>query len=308
MRPLSVLHKAWALAGVLLALALGGCGDQAGEAGPKYSARPQTPVNEKVYRLAIHPLHNPQKLYALYAPLADYLNRRIPGLRLEVEASSSYAHYETKVQAREPEFLLPNPYQTLKALDRGYTVLAEAGDSQDFRGIFIVRKDSPLHQPQDLKGKVVAYPAPTALAAAMMPQQWLASRGLGVMREVDNRYVGSQESAILNALHRKAEAATTWPPPWRAFQRDHPQEAAQLKVIWHTPPLINNAIMARKDVPAALVNQLRERLLRLHEDPEGASILWKMETKRFNPADDARYRAAVGGFLRDFQAEVGPLP
>lgn len=302
------LHSAALLAASMVGIALSGCSAEPEETGPGYRAMPQAKSVEKTYRLAIHPLHNPQKLYERYAPLAEYLSQHIPGLQLEVEASNSYAHYETKIRDRAPEFLLPNPYQTLMALDMGYRVVAEAGDSEDFHGIFIVRKDSPLNSPGKLEGKVVAYPAATALAAAMLPQKWLVDQGVKVMQAVDNRYVGSQESAILNVLHRKADAAATWPPPWRAFQRDYPEDAAQLRVIWETPSLINNSLMARKDVPADLVNQLRECLMHMHEDPEGARILMGMETQRINPADDARYQAVVGGFLKKYQAQVGPLP
>jgi phosphonate transport system substrate-binding protein len=295
-----------ALAGSL-AVSLAGCGRTEEDAGPGYQAAPPEGSAGAGRHLAIHPLHNPLKLFEFYAPLVDYLNRRIPGLDMALEASNNYAHYEGKIRARTPAFLLPNPYQTLMALDLGYNVIAEAGDSDDFHGIFIVRKDSPLARPADLAGKRVAYPAPTALAAAMMPQYWLAEQGLDV-RALDNRYVGSQESAILNALHREADIAVTWPPPWRAFQRDHPEDAAQLRLIWQTPPLINNAFMARDDMPEPQVSQLRALLLRLHEDPEGAALLWKMETHRFHPADNARYRNVVGGFLNAYQARVGPLP
>jgi phosphonate transport system substrate-binding protein len=276
--------------------------------GPEYDVKPSSVSTDTVYRFAIHPLHNPQKLFAVYTPLMEYLNRRVPGVIFEVEASNSYPHYETKLQAREPEFVLPNPYQTLKALDWGYDVLAEAGNSSDFKGIFIARKDSRITKPEDLHGKVIAYPAATALAAAMMPQQWLAENGLPVMQAAKNEYVGSQESSILNAYHQKSAVSATWPPPWRAFQQDHPKEAAGLKVLWETPPLINNSVMVRNDIPKPLANQVREVLHRMHEDPEGAAILYKMHTAAFYPADNARYRSTVGGFLTQYTTQVGPLP
>ena len=42
-------------------------------------------------------------------------------------------------------------------------------DDNNFRGIFIVRKDTNIQQVSDIKNKTVSYPAPTALAATMMP-------------------------------------------------------------------------------------------------------------------------------------------
>ena len=43
-----------------------------------------------------------------------------------------------------------------------------AGNQGDFKGIFIVRKDSGITKPADLKGQLVSYPSPTALAGMMV--------------------------------------------------------------------------------------------------------------------------------------------
>ena len=153
--------------------------------------------------------------------------------------------------------LLPNPWQTLEAMKVGYHVIAMAGDAEDFKGIFIVRKDSGIKTPADLRGKVVSYPSPTALAACIMPQYFLHRNGIDVNRDIENAYVGSQESSIMNAYLGKSAAGATWPPPWRLFQQDHPAEAAQLKVIWETPSLLNNSVMVRDDVPAAVGRRVR---------------------------------------------------
>lgn len=293
------------LAALCAALLLVAC-DKPAEPPPlRYGAAPATPV-PPAFRFAVHPLHNPKKLSEAYQPLIDYLNRELPGVRLELESSLNYQSYEKKFRARAPEFLLPNPWQTLEAMKVGYRVLAMAGDAQDFKGIFIVRKDSRIARPADLKGRAVSYPSHTALAACVMPQFFLHRHGIDIRRDIQNLYVGSQESAIMHAYLGNAAAAATWPPPWRLFQRDHPQEAAQLKVIWETPPLLNNAVMARDDVPPELVARLRQLLLDLEDKPEGAAILAAMATTRFHAADDASYRA-VRDFVAHFERTVRPV-
>jgi phosphonate transport system substrate-binding protein len=140
-----------------------------------------------------------------------------------------------------------------------------------------------------------------------MPQLWLATQGLDVRRDTESRYVGSQESAILNAYLKEADAGATWPPPWRAFQKAHPNEAAQLRVIWETPSLISNAVMARSDLPADLVERVRNTLLRLGEDAEGRHVLEAMETARIHPATDASYQV-VRRFIADYETRVGKRP
>lgn len=271
----------------------------------QYSSTPEEGA-VPVYRFAIHPLHNPRKLVEAYQPLVDYLNAHLKGVHLELEASRDYQAYEEKLLARKPEFLLPNPWQTLQAIKVGYHVIAMAGDAKDFKGIFIARKDSAIKNPADLKGKVVSYPSHTALAAAIMPQYYLHTHGINVNTDIKNSYVGSQESSIMNVYLRKSAAGATWPPPWRLFQKDHPNEAAQLEVKWETPPLMNNSVMVRDDVPGDLRDQVKRILNSLDQTPQGRTILVGMETARFHPADDASYRP-VQEYITRFERNVRPV-
>ncbi|HEY5994325.1 MAG TPA: PhnD/SsuA/transferrin family substrate-binding protein, partial [Gallionellaceae bacterium] len=82
--------------------------------GPDYTTR--QPAG-KEYIFAVHPLHNPARLFEVYGPLIDYLNRNIPGVTFRLEASRNYEAFEEKLYGRKFGFALPNPYQTLKSLD-----------------------------------------------------------------------------------------------------------------------------------------------------------------------------------------------
>ena len=290
---------------LLLVGCLGACDPPAPERPLQYSSAPIA-TTFPVYRFAVHPLHNPQMLAANYQPLIDHLNAQLTGAQLELEASRDYQAFEKKYAAREPAFLLPNPWQTLQAMKLGYRVIAMAGDAQDFKGIFIVRKDSGIRQPADLKGKAVSYPSHTALAAAIMPQYFLHQHGLVVTQDIRNLYVGSQESAIMNAYLRQSAAGVTWPPPWRLFQKNHPREAQELQVIWETPPLVNNSVMVRENVPEPLTQQVRSALLALAQSSAGQSILRGMETAAFHPADNASYEV-VAQYVKQFEAVVRPV-
>jgi len=67
-------------------------------------------------------------------------------------------------------------------------------------------------------------------------------------------------------------AGVTWPPPWRAFRKEHPLEAEALKVVWDTPPLLNNAVIVRDDLPVSVTERVRELLLALDGTPAGQAI------------------------------------
>jgi len=260
-----------------------------------------------VYRFGVHPLHNPQRLSEVFSPLMDYLSEQVPGVRFKLEASRNYPAYDRKLAALEHHFSLPNPYQTTLAIKAGYRVFAKMGDDEQFRGIILVRKDSDIARPADLRGKAVSYPAPTALAATMMPQYYLQTHGVDVNMDLDNRYVGSQESSIMNVFLRQTAAASTWPPPWRALSAERPELAEQLEVKWETAPLINNALVVHPQVPAQTVRRVRQLLVELHQHARGQRILAAMELSRFEPASNQTY-AVVDDFLHKFSEQVRPLP
>lgn len=302
----SVLARQVYLPTVLLMLLLSGCSSPEQQAtGPVYSQEPRA-IRSSTYLFAVHPLLNPAKLNETYNPLMHYLNRQLPDSRFELEASRDYAAFEQKIASKKPALLLPNPWQTLLAMDAGYTVIAISGDPKEFKGIFLVRKDSGIRRPADLKGKSVCYPSPTALAACIMPQYFLYQKGINTNKDIKNSYVGTHDSVIMNVFQGRAAAGGTWPPPWQAFQEEHPAEAAQLEQIWETPHLINNSVMVRADLPKALQEKIKSVLVQLDSSPEGRNILAGMNIDRFRGATDQDYEV-VRGYISRFEKVVRPV-
>lgn len=275
----------------------------------KYSEpefRSKSPKEYKEYVFAIHPLHNPEKLFQIYAPLIDYLNSKTNGIIFRLEASRNYAEFEKKLYSRSFEFALPNPYQTLMSLKYGYKVIAKMGDDHKFTGIILVRNDSGIKNISDLKGKKVSYPSETALAACIMPQYFFYQHGLNINKDIENIYVGSQESSIMNVYLGDVSAGVTWPLPWETFQKEHPDISKDLTVKWETEPLLNNGVVARDDVPFEIVNNVENLLTNMHTTSEGKKILSHIPLSRFELAENKNYKV-IDDFLKKFSKNVRPL-
>jgi phosphonate transport system substrate-binding protein len=284
-----------------------GCSKEAPPAPLQYANQAATTEPHTHYVFLVHPLYNPQLLHQKFEPLMAYLGRQIADTVFDLETANDYADFERKLQDHKADFALPNPYHAAIARDWGYQVIAKMGDDSVFKGIFIVRNDSPIRRPADLKGKVVAYPAPTALAAAMMPQLYLQKHGVDVLTEVKNIYVGTHNSSIMNAYLKQSAASATWPAAWKAFQKSNPAEAADLHVIWETPTLIQNAIIARNEVPAALNARVTQLLTTLQDSEEGRSLLTGIDTQSFVRANNQDFEV-VRQFLKEYNHSVNKLP
>lgn len=299
LRPIVLAATAFVLA------ALGGCREEGGYA-PTYapSYAPAAAGGRRVFIFGVHPLHNPERLHADYGPIVDLVNKRLTGAAVRLEASRSYDEFDKKLYARRFDFALPNPYQTVNSLRRGYRVFGKMGDDRSFRGIILVRKDGGIRTVADLKGKAVSFPAATALAATMMPLYYLHTHGLDARRDIRRMYSGSQESSMMNVYLGKSAAGATWPPPWEAFQRSDPERARELVVRWETPSLVNNGLVVRDDVPKDVADAFARALFSLHTDPAGRRLLAALPLERFEPADAAAY-APVVAFLKTYEEAIG---
>jgi len=290
---------------LIMVLLLSGCGrNDDNRYQPSFSDA-AAPVSSN-YIFGVHPLHNPQRLHEVFAPLTQYLSDNIDEASFSLEASRNYAAYDEKLYAKRFHFSLPNPFQTINAIDKGYRVFAKMGDDENFRGIILIRKDSGIEKISDLIGQSISYPAPTALAATMMPQLYLQDHGINVVTELDNRYVGSQESSILNVQLGHTLAGATWPPPWEALRKERPELSQELEIKWQTEPLINNGLVVLPEVPEAITLQVSALLLDLHNHDEGRQILKRMMLSRFEPANDTSYNK-VRDFVIEFDAKVRPV-
>ncbi len=290
------------------ALALmAGCGKESPVPAIRYDSKAAAVDGKTHWVFLVHPLYNPQLLQQKFEPLMEYLDSQMPGNLFDLETANDYADFERKLKQHSADLALPNPYHATLAQDWGYHVIAKMGDDSVFKGIFIVRNDSPVQQPSDLKGKVVAYPAPTALAAAMMPQLYLQKHGVDVQTDIHNIYVGTHNSSIMNAYLKQSAASATWPTAWKAFQQSNPGEAAELRVIWETPTLIQNAIIVRNELPQAIGTRVLELLTTLEHSAQGRELLAGIDTQNFVAASNQDYEV-VRRFLKEYKSSVLKQP
>jgi len=131
----------------------------------------------------------------------------------------------------------------------------------------------------------------------------LQTHGLDINRDIDCRYVGSQDSSIMNVLLGHTDAGATWPVPWKLFVAEHPEQAAELEVKWQTEALVNVGWVVRNDVPDELISRFAEQLFSLQHDEAGRKLLESISISNFEAATDETY-APIRQFLEAFDRTV----
>ncbi|TAN70440.1 MAG: phosphate/phosphite/phosphonate ABC transporter substrate-binding protein [Magnetospirillum sp.] len=252
----------------------------------------------------IHPYSNPQDLFEAYEPVARYLEGKVPGIRIEIEASRDYADFEAKLAAGHFHLALPNPYETVLSLQHGYGVVAKMTPDDDFRGLIIARKDRHIRTLRQLAGKTVSFPSPTAVAATMLPLWVLHGQGLDVGKTVQAKFVGSQFSSLLNAYAGDVDACGSTVRFWRVWSRDNAEKAAEMEVVARTDSLPHNGVVVRHDVDKVLAARLAEALAGMDSDPNLDQSRFKQDQAHFELANDAAYQP-VREFLARYDQAIG---
>jgi phosphonate transport system substrate-binding protein len=254
--------------------------------------------------VGIHPYLNTQKTFLAYEPIIRYLEKNIPSTHFTLETSLDYGDYERKLYAGHFDLALPNPLQTLESTKYGYRIVAKMKPDSVFRGVIVARKENHIRFVEQLRHKPISFPASTALAATLMPKMLLYEKGLNVDKDAMPRYVGSQYSSIMNAYSKDTIAAATWPTPWITWQKENPEKAQEMELIWETPLLVNNGFVVRSNLDHNLSEKIVTLLCALDTSPEGKKLLEDAGFEGFERASAKTY-IPVETFLKQYNRALG---
>ena len=271
---------------------------------PTISSAPVTP-SQPEYSFGVMPLHNAVRLFDVYNPLIEEINRHVSGFTIKLETAIDHPHYETKVLQRKLNFVMLNSHLVIPAEERGYVIIGKTADN--IRGIILVRADSKIRRVADLKGASISFGSRTDLPGDMMPKLLLKQNGLNVDRQAAPKYVRSPESVILNVFYGRTVAGCVPESAWLSFRASRPEIARELVARWRTDPIIGLGLLARNDVPRERVQTVARALFELNASERGREILAALGISSFKPANEATYDR-VWEFLNDYRRAFGRTP
>ncbi len=214
-----------------------------------------------------------------WVPILDWLGERA-GVRIGFRTAPDIPAFEARLAAGQYDLAYMNPYHyTVYQAAPGYQAFAKERD-QRLRGILVVRKDSPITDIAQLRGQPIAFPAPAAFAASLLPQAALRQAGV----PIEPHFVRSHESVYL------AVAKGLYPAGGgieRTFENTAPGTREQLRVLWQTAQFTPHAFAAHPRVDPLLVARIRDAMVAMTDSPPGKALLEALEFKGIAPAADA---------------------
>jgi phosphonate transport system substrate-binding protein len=234
--------------------------------------------NQKTLSFGIVPQQSAARLATLWTPVCRYISERT-GQQLVFKTAKDIPTFEQRLAAGEYDIAYMNPYHyTVFSIDPGYRAFARETEKR-IRGIVVVRKDSAYQSIGELDGKTLAFPAPAAFAASVLPRAYFKKNGIAITPQ----YVKSHDSVYL-AVSRGIY------PAGGGIQRtfDNISEAtrAGLRILWTTPGFTPHAFAAHPRLSAATVEALVKVLAAMGRDADGRKLLGNLNFQPIGPARD----------------------
>lgn len=227
------------------------------------------------------PQQSASELARLWTPILRHLENET-GYRFKFTTAKDIPTFERRVAAGEYDFAYMNPYHyTVFHRSPGYAVFAKERDWK-LTGIIVVRKDSVYTSIDQLNGAAIAFPAPAAFAASVLPHAALQRAGV----RITAKYVASHDSvyrAVVKGLFPAGGGIE------RTFETIAPDVRDQLRILWKTPAFTPHAIAAHPRVPAAVVTRIGQAMYKMDQDPAGRALLKAIGFKGIAPARDDEY-------------------
>jgi phosphonate transport system substrate-binding protein len=241
-----------------------------------------TPRAEQKYVFGVVPQFEQRKLFAIWKPIIDDLERRT-GLSFDLVTTLKIQDFEKEFIQGNFDFAYMNPYHILKAVPaQGYIPLVR--DKAPLRGVLVVRKDGPIRTVAELSGKVVAFPSPNALGAALLMRADL-ERLYHI--KVTPLYVKTHSSVYLHVVKDLTAAGGG---VQKSLQEQSPDIRDALRVLYTTRPLPSHPVAAHPRVPKEQREKVRRALLAMGADPEGNELLSRIPMKEITAASMDDYK------------------
>ncbi len=235
----------------------------------------------KTLTFGVVPQQSAGKLARNWGPILKYVEGKT-GIALRFATAPSIPEFEKRMAQGEYDISYMNPYHyTVFHEAPGYEAFAKAKGKQ-IKGIVVVQKDSPIADLSELQGSVMAFPAPAAFAASVLPRAHLSNENI----DVEPKYVSSHDSVYLSVARGLYPAGGG---VMRTLNSIDEGIRDQLRILWTTEPYTSHALAAHPRVQSESVQKIQQALISLETTEEGQNYLKALSWKGVEAADDARW-------------------
>ncbi len=241
--------------------------------------------------------NEPDRMLKVFGPMLARLRERLAPAGVEVGElviARDLDDLSQRLARGEVEFVVETVFPTLVLEERSRNLepalVVVRREQRTYRSVFFTKKDAPIHDLADLRGRILVLQVPRSTSAFALPKAELERAGLAVVSADDPRSTRRDVRYVLAlaeinqavwVLHGKGDAGAFNEGDWAALPE---RIRSQLRVFHETPPLVRGLLSFRRSLEPRVRLLSEEALLSLDDDEAGrAALAAASGVTRFEP-------------------------
>lgn len=250
----------------------------------------------KTIKVAFLPLYSTIMLFDRYDPLMRYLSRKT-GREFKMVVPKDFEDFTEVVTSGAVDFSYQNPYifsliskdaqirPLVTTVGDDSTLNGEIEAVDTYRGVIIVRDDSPVRSIEELKKKIILITSYKSAGGYLSQKIHLQRLGIETDRDMTIIDAKRQENVILGVYRGEADAGFVRESALMVWK--DAVDMKRIRVLAHTTPIPNWPFAVCRPVDPVLVGEV----MRLLTELKDKDVLAAARTRGFRKADEAEFEA-----------------
>jgi len=243
-------------------------------------------------RVAVAPVISPRESFKLYAPVLEYVSRKLQR-PVDLIQRRTYGEINELMRYGHADVAFVCDYAYVEAnRDFGMEILVVpvVMGKSTYHSYILVPTESSATSLSDLRGKTFAFSDPLSSSGWLFPTHLL--RKIGEKPETFfKRYIFtySHDNTVKAVAGKLVDGGAVDSLVYEFMVTRDPQYGVKARVIQRSPAWGNPPVVVHPRFDPALRESLKQIFLTMHEDVEGRKALSPLMIDRFAPPDDRSY-------------------
>jgi phosphonate transport system substrate-binding protein len=244
------------------------------------------------FKVAISAMISPKRTFVYYQELLEYLSKK-NNCKIFLEQRKTYQEVNALIESGEIDFafICSGAYVELSSKCKiDIIAVPVINCSSTYQAYIIANKKSKINCFEDFKGKSFAYTDLLSNSGRLYSQKRLMEIGY-----IDKHFFSSivysnaHDNSIRLVNNGIVDGATVDGLIYNYIQSHNPEEISNIKIIEKSEKYAIPPIVSRTDKKKKL-EKIRNSILQMADDKEGAAILSKLMIDRFVVGYDSSYK------------------
>lgn len=227
------------------------------------------------------PQQSATKLAQNWIPLLNFISET-SGVNLKFATAHDIPTFEKRLANGEYDIAYMNPYHYAVLHDKvGFEALVHEKNKK-IKGIIVANKNSQIDKLEDLSLQTIAFPAPAAFAATLIPKAHLNNQNISF----ESQYVNSHDAVYRNIAEGRFIAGGGI---IRTFNAVPEQLRNELKIIWSSDEYTPHAIATFPNINDETRQKLRDAFIAVDTSVLSKTLLSPLGMQGFQQAEDNQW-------------------